>query len=289
MQLKFTKMHGLGNDFMVIDGIAQSVTLDTRTIQALSNRHTGIGFDQLLLVETASDARADFKYRIFNADGDEVEQCGNGVRCFARFVFDKGLTDKQRIVVETCSGLVSPELQANGLVTVDMGKAHFAPESLPFLDSHAQRLERTYSVTINGQTITFGAVSVGNPHAVIQVEDIDAVDVASIGSAIQQHAAFPKSVNVGFMQVVDSHTIKLRVYERGVGETQACGTGACAAVVVGQHQGLLSDDVTVQLAGGNLKIQRTNANAPIMMTGDAVTVFDGVIELGVYAYLPHRL
>ena len=273
--LKFSKMHGLGNDFIVIDAIHQQVELTSAQIQFLADRHFGIGCDQLLLVETPSTNKVDFKYRIFNADGSEVEQCGNGVRCFARFVYDRGLTDKDTIAVETASGVIFPSLQINGDVRVDMGLPQFEPIKIPF---HVEQQAKTYSLPLlNGQTREIGAVSMGNPHAVIVVDNIKTADVETIGPIIESHDQFPERVNVGFMEVVNPSQIRLRVYERGVGETKACGTGACAAVVSGIQQGLLSREVQVSLPGGKLTISWPDDQSSVWMTGPATQVFDGEI------------
>jgi len=277
MKLKFSKMHGLGNDFVVLDGVRQKVSLSTEQIRALGDRHRGVGFDQMLLVEPAQTPGADFRYRIFNADGSEVEQCGNGARCFVRFVHDQGLTEKSAIVVETKRGIIHPRLEANGLVTVDMGAPHFAPAEIPFVsdtDAPEQPL-----ILPDGTTLTIGAVSMGNPHAVAVVADTESAPVAEQGPQIENHARFPQRVNAGFMQVLDHHNIRLRVYERGAGETLACGTGACAAVVSGIRRGLLDSPVRVQTHGGDLNIAWAGVGQPVVMTGPAVTVFTGEVEL----------
>lgn len=274
--LKFSKMHGLGNDFVVIDAINQTVTLSAQQIRFLSDRRRGVGCDQLLLVETSSVSGCDFKYRIFNADGGEVAQCGNGARCFARFVRDKGLTDKDTISVETASGIIYPTLQADGNVTVDMGLPRFVPEQVPFI---TEQQADSYSLMLDDeQTISIGAVSMGNPHAVMLVDDIARADVATLGPMIESHAQFPERVNAGFMQVVTPEHIKLRVYERGAGETEACGTGACAAVVSGIRRGVLARNVTVSLPGGDLTIVWSDDNSSVWMTGPAIHVFDGEIS-----------
>ncbi|WII92721.1 diaminopimelate epimerase [Kingella negevensis] len=279
--LKFTKMHGLGNDFMVIDGINQTFTPDEKQIVAWSNRFTGIGFDQLLLVERAQNEGVDFRYRIFNADGGEVEQCGNGARCFVKFVSEKGLTQKQEIVVETKRGIIKPRLNDNGLVTVNMGQPRFAPEEVPFmLRANETAGKKTYIVVNGIDSAEMSMVSMGNPHAVMLVDNVATAPVEQWGSALQNHERFPARVNVGFMQIVDVHNIKLRVFERGSGETQACGTGACAAVVAGVRLGLLAsgENVRVSLPGGNLHISWQDGG-DVMMTGPAVSVFDGQIDL----------
>ncbi|MCX7190349.1 MAG: diaminopimelate epimerase [Methylotenera sp.] len=274
MTLKFTKMHGAGNDFMVIDAINQSVNLTGHQIQTLAHRQFGVGFDQLLLVETS--AIADFKYRIFNADGSEVEQCGNGARCFVRFVVEQGLSNKREIRVETASGIITPRLEENGLVTVNMGAPKFEPSAIPFI---AETLANSYSLIVGNQSLEIAAVSMGNPHAVQIVDDVDTAPVVSLGRQIEIHPRFPERVNAGFMQIVDVHHIKLRVFERGSGETLACGTGACAAVVAGIQLGRLESPVTVSARGGELHIAWQGDNAPVMMTGPAVTVFTGTITL----------
>ena len=275
MKLKFTKMHGLGNDFVVLDGINQKIDLDRQQIRTLADRHFGIGCDQLLLVEKA-EGTADFRYRIFNADGGEVEQCGNGARCFVRYVHEHGLTHKNEIRIETLSGVISPKLEVNGNVTVDMGKPQFEPEEIPFI---AEKRELTYSLEIQGRLVTISAVSMGNPHAVLLVQDVDTAPVEADGALIEVHPRFPKKVNVGFMQIVDRSRIRLRVFERGAGETLACGTGACAAVVAGIRLGLLDRQVTVSTRGGELTINWDGNDAPVWMTGPAVTVFEGEINL----------
>jgi diaminopimelate epimerase len=276
MKLKFTKMHGLGNDFVVLDGVRQKLDLSPQQIRTLGDRHFGVGFDQLLLVEKAEQPGIDFRYRIFNADGGEVEQCGNGARCFARFVHDQGLTTQREIAVETMRGVIRPRLEDNGLVTVDMGVPRFAPAEIPFeSDSDAV----VQALDVNGERVLITAVSMGNPHAVQVVADVDTAPVATQGPAIESHPRFPRRVNVGFMQVCGLQAIRLRVYERAAGETLACGTGACAAVVAGIQRGLLSSPVRVETRGGELSIAWAGDGAPVMMTGPAVTVFAGEIEL----------
>ena len=269
-------MHGLGNDFVVFDAINQDVQLSTTQVRFLADRHFGIGCDQLLLVESPTRSEVDFRYRIFNADGGEVEQCGNGARCFARFVIDQGLTDKHEIPVETSTGVIILHAQANGEITVNMGVPRFEPAEIPFdADTRASH----YQLEVDQHTWLIGAVSMGNPHAVLHVTNIDTAPVEELGPQIESHLRFPKRVNVGFMQVVTRNHIRLRVYERGAGETLACGTGACAAVAVGRQQGLLDDTVQVDLPGGSLHIQWPGEGQPVMMTGPATTVFEGVIEL----------
>ncbi|MGJ0430963.1 diaminopimelate epimerase [Methylobacter sp.] len=274
--INFTKMHGLGNDFVVIDAINQHVALSAEQIRQLSDRHFGIGFDQLLLVEKPVSANADFKYRIFNADGSEVAQCGNGARCFARFVRDKQLTDKDEIRVDTNSGQLLLHLDEDDLVTVNMGVPRHAPDEIPML---VEEESKYYTVAVNGTERAFGAVSMGNPHAVLQVNDLKTAPVAELGSELERHPVFPERANIGFMQVVDRQHIKLRVFERGAGETLACGSGACAAVVIGIEHNLLDPDVFVELPGGELKISWSGRGEPVFMTGPAVTVFDGTLAL----------
>lgn len=276
MQLKFTKMHGLGNDFVVIDAVNQSISLTPEQVRTIANRRFGVGCDQLLLVERASGKGIDFRYRIFNADGSEVEQCGNGARCFARFVRDKGLTDKDEIVVETASGVITLYIEDDGQIRVNMGIPNFTPDQLPF---NAAQEQRVYELEIDNELIKFGAVSMGNPHAVIQVEDVGQAPVEQLGPRIESHPLFPERVNVSFMQVISNDHIRLRVFERGVGETLACGTGACAAMAVGYRWGVLSEHVIVELPGGQLHIQWNGEGQPLWMTGPAEQVFEGSIEL----------
>jgi diaminopimelate epimerase len=273
--LKFSKMHGLGNDFMVIDAINQNVDLSVSQIKFLADRQFGIGFDQLLLVEKPSLANVDFRYRIFNADGSEVEQCGNGVRCFAKFVRNRGMTEKDVIAVETASGIVYPAIQPNGDVKVDMGQPRFEPVDIPFDIEHKAI---TYSIDVAGESRSFAVVSMGNPHAVTLVDDIATDDVTRVGPIVESHPLFPERVNVGFMHVVNNHFVELRVFERGSGETLACGTGACAAVVSGVQQGLLAREVRVKLPGGELLIAWPESSSSVWMTGPAEHVFDGEIS-----------
>jgi diaminopimelate epimerase len=275
MKLKFTKMQGLGNDFVVIDAVNQTVCLSPTQRRMLADRHFGVGCDQILLVEKAL-GDADFRYRIYNADGGEVEQCGNGARCFVRFVHDRGMTQKNEIRVETSGGLIVPRLEANGQVSVNMGAPKFEPEQIPFI---AEKRAMTYSIDISGRQIEIGAVSLGNPHAVQLVEDVDKAPVITEGALIEHHSRFPKRVNAGYMQVVDRGHIRLRVYERGAGETLSCGTGACAAVVTGIIRGLLQSTVEVNMHGGDLTVRWKGEDQPVWMTGPAVAVFDGEIEL----------
>ncbi|RDL42689.1 diaminopimelate epimerase [Marinomonas piezotolerans] len=276
MLLKFTKMHGLGNDFVVVDAVSRKVYFNKAQIERLGDRNRGIGFDQLLVVEPPSNPDMDFRYRIYNCDGSEVEHCGNGARCFAKFVLDRELTHKRQINVETKRGQMQLNVLDNGHVQVDMGEPSFQPADLPFL---ADAMQALYQVQANGETVELTPVSVGNPHAVIRVEELNDELVHSIGPAVESHDAFPNNVNVGFMQVVTRGEVNLRVYERGVGETQACGTGACAAVVAGIKQGWLDADVLVHLPGGDLRIAWQGPSTPIIMTGAAEKVFEGQIYL----------
>jgi diaminopimelate epimerase len=276
MLLKFTKMQGAGNDFVVVDGVSQPVSLTSAQIKKIANRNFGVGCDQLLIVEKTSLPNVDFKYRIFNADGGEVEQCGNGARCFVRFVLDKGLTQKREIRVETASGLITLTLQNDNQVTVNMGAPIFEPAKIPFI---AEKQQPLYVLPLQQQAISICAVSMGNPHAVTIVDDVETANVATLGPQIEAHASFPQRVNAGFMQIVNQHEIKLRVYERGAGETLACGTGACAAVVSGIALGLLQSPVLVHARGGKLNIAWAGTNQPVMMTGDAEIVFEGSINI----------
>ena len=278
--LKFTKMHGLGNDFMVVNGIEQQFDPKEAPLAQWSDRFRGVGFDQLLVVEKPSSEAVDFRYRIFNADGGEVEQCGNGARCFVRFVVDKGLTDKQEILVETAGGVIVPKLLDNGLITVNMGKPKFMPSEIPFVPvSNEADDALTHIVLVGLESIPVSCVNMGNPHAIMVVEDTQNAPVERWGEAIESHNQFPERVNVGFMQIVDRQSIRLRVYERGAGETQACGTGACAAVVAGVRLGLLDSGVPVKvrLPGGELFISWQNDD-DVMMTGPAETVFEGELQ-----------
>ena len=274
--IHFTKMHGLGNDFVVIDAINQSINLSTEQICRLADRHFGVGFDQLLLVEKPVSDNADFKYRIFNADGSEVAQCGNGARCFARFVQNKKLSDKDEICVDTNAGQLLLCLTEDGLVTVNMGLPRLQPAEIPMaIEQEAE----VYNVRINGQDYAFGAVSMGNPHAVLRVDNVATAPVPELGKILESHPLFPERANIGLMQIINRHNIKLRVYERGAAETLACGSGACAAVVIGITQGLLDSSVEVELPGGNLTINWLGQSASVWMTGSATTVFEGVIVL----------
>ena len=276
MEIEFTKMHGLGNDFVVIDAINQDIDLSEEEVRLIADRHFGVGCDQLLLVEAAESDDVDFIYRIFNADGGEVEQCGNGARCFAVFVREKALTDKEFIRVETAAGLIELQLQADGQVTVNMGVPELSPWNIPF--NADTRLDE-YALDVDGAVITIGAVSMGNPHAVTIVENVDTAEVNKLGASIEHHPLFPNRVNAGFMQIVNDSHIRLRVYERGAGETLACGTGACAAVVVGCIQGHLAEQVQVDLPGGSLQISWQGEASPVMMTGPATTVYEGIITV----------
>jgi diaminopimelate epimerase len=276
MKIRFSKMQGLGNDFVVIDAIRQKICLCPEQIRHIADRHFGIGCDQVLLVESPVSKDADFRYRIFNADGGEVQQCGNGARCFARFVHDQGLTDKTEIRVETAGGLITPRLGDDGLVTVDMGVPRFDPAEIPFL---ATQRALTHTLDVGGANVEISVLSMGNPHAVQIVHDVSQAPVEQQGPLIEHHARFPEGVNAGFMEIVDRRHIKLRVYERGAGETLACGTGACAAVVAGVTRGLLDHRVSVSMRGGNLEVEWHGEPAPVSMTGPAVLVFTGEIEI----------
>ncbi|HEY9051546.1 MAG TPA: diaminopimelate epimerase [Gammaproteobacteria bacterium] len=276
MKINFSKMHGLGNDFVVIDATQHALDLSEDQVKFIADRRFGVGCDQLLLVEKPHTNEAEFRYRIFNADGGEVEQCGNGARCFARFVVDKGLTRNQTIPVETAKGLIVLQLEDDGQVTVNMGVPNLAPDSLPFVADHKQI---TYALQVNGDVYSIVAVSMGNPHAVLIVDDVKKAPVEKLGPLIESHERFPRRVNVGFMQIVSRDAINLRVYERGAGETLACGTGACAAMVAGFIQEELNDKVTVHLPGGDLLIRWSGDNNPLYMTGPATHVFEGTIEL----------
>ncbi len=283
MKIKFTKMHGAGNDFVVVDAIHQDIALTPAQWKFIADRRFGIGADQMLVVEKTVSEGIDFRYRIYNADGGEVEQCGNGARAFARFVSDKGLTTKRVIRVETMSGIIEPTLEDDGRVTVDMGAPVLAPEQVPFdpsgLGSKTEGDDTLWPLDVDGKTTWISVVSMGNPHAVQIVADTEAAPVLTDGPLIERHVRFPKRVNAGFMQVVDRHNVNLRVFERGVGETLACGTGACAAVVAGIRRGLLDTPVAVQTHGGELVIGWAGPGKPVMMTGPAVSVFEGEIDI----------
>ena len=276
MRLRFSKMHGLGNDFMVIDGVSQKVRLSPEKIRQLADRHFGIGFDQLLVVEAPESPEVDFRYRIFNSDGGEVENCGNGARCFAVFVRDRKLTGKNLITVETAGGMMTLQITENGEVCVNMGVPRLVPAEIPF-EAEAQSL--TYSLAVDGITLEISAVSMGNPHAVTLVDDVATAPVATLGPLVEHQTRFPQRVNAGFMQVVSSDEINLRVFERGVGETLACGTGACAAVVAGNLRQLIGNNVKVNLPGGSLRISWAGPGEPVMMTGPATTVFHGQVKI----------
>ena len=275
MHFHFSKMHGLGNDFMVVDCITQNIFFSPDLIRRLADRHTGVGFDQLLVVEAPYDPETDFHYRIFNADGSEVEQCGNGARCFARFVRMKGLTNKYSINVSTKKGKMVLKIEENDLITVNMGIPEFEPSKIPF---KAKQPEKTYILRTDAHTLFCGAVSMGNPHVVTVVDDVDTADVDTLGPLLESHERFPERVNAGFMQVVNREEVRLRVYERGAGETQACGSGACGAVAVGITQGLLAENVKVILPGGDLHISWQGPGKPLYMTGPATHVFDGQLS-----------
>lgn len=276
MRLRFSKMHGLGNDFVVIDGVSQSVRLTPEKIRYLADRNFGVGCDQVLLVETPQRPDVDFRYRIFNCDGSEVENCGNGARCFAVFVRERKLTGKNIIKVETAGGLIELRVQQDEQVSVDMGVPRLEPAEIPFV---ADERARTYPLEVAGQTYEISAVSMGNPHAVLVVDNVKTAPVEELGPLIENHARFPARVNAGFLQVVSRNEINLRVFERGAGETLACGTGACGAVVAGRLRGLLDEKVKVNLPGGSLSIQWAGEGHPVIMTGPAVTVFHGQIKI----------
>jgi len=272
----FTKMHGLGNDFVVIDAISQAISLSSEQIKYIADRHFGVGCDQLLLVEKPISDNADFKYRIFNADGSEVAQCGNGARCFARFVRDKKLSAKDEIIVDTDSGQLILTMDADSLITVNMGIPKHLPAEIP-LSTNQEAI--SYSLSVNQAETVFGAVSMGNPHAVILTDDIKLAPVAELGAALESHPFFPERANIGFMQIINRQHIKLRVYERGAAETLACGSGACAATVIGIEQNLLDqENITVELPGGQLEINWAGRGHPVYMKGPATSVFEGQIE-----------
>ena len=282
MLLRFTKMHGLGNDFVLLDLISQNITIRDEQIKLLADRRLGVGFDQLLTVEPPDNPEADFKYRIFNADGSEAEQCGNGARCLLRFVRDRGLTTKTKIKLETNTGVIECELEKDGNISVDMGRPVLQPKCIPFIADQAQILYKlNVSLPLCGseESVNIASLNIGNPHAVIVVEDVDESPVAQLGAAIEKHRRFPDRVNVGFMQIIARDHIRLRVFERGVGETRACGTGACAAVVAGRLQGLLDETVEVSLPGGNLRITWQGDDSPVKMTGPACRVYEGRLHI----------
>ncbi|MBP9034062.1 MAG: diaminopimelate epimerase [Pseudomonadales bacterium] len=276
MLLRFTKMHGLGNDFVVLDLITQSVRLDASLIRFLADRHRGIGCDQVLVVEPPTDPDMDFLYRIYNQDGSEAQQCGNGARCVAKFIRDRRLSAKRRLRVQTLGGPISMSCGKGNVVTVSMGIPRIAPQEIPFT---AARQASVYTLQACGQPVEISAVSMGNPHAVLVVDDVETAPVATLGPALEQHPDFPERTNVGFMQVLDRGEVRLRVFERGAGETMACGSGACAAVVAGRIRGLLDERVRVHLPGGFLQIEWGGEGEPLLMTGPATTVFEGQIAL----------
>jgi len=276
MLLRFTKMHGLGNDFVVIDAITQEVQVTEALARRLADRRFGIGCDQVLVVEPPTDPNVDFDYRIFNADGGEVAQCGNGARCFAKFVRDRRLTGKHHILAQTKAGVLQLTVNRDNQITVNMGIPRFAPQAIPF---QAEQAALLYDLQVDDQIVRLAALSLGNPHAVMQVQDVTTAPVATLGALIEAHPRFTQRVNAGFMQVINRTEIKLRVYERGVGETLACGSGACAAVVAGIQQDLLDSTVTVQLPGGNLHISWSGEDQPVAMTGPATTVYQGRIKI----------
>lgn len=288
MKLKFTKMHGAGNDFVVLDGYSEDLALTPERVRALADRHFGVGADQLLLVEKPTVDGVDFRYRIFNCDGGEVEHCGNGARCFVKFVRDRKLTTADRIRVQVQNGIISPAMQPNGEVVVDMGSPVFEPARLPFdasgLDGRREGNDTLWPIDVNGETRWISAVSMGNPHAVQVVDDVEAYPVLTEGPLVETHARFPNKVNAGFMEIVSRTEVRLRVFERSAGETLACGTGACAAVAAGIRRGLLDTPVKVHTHGGTLTIDWDGArdeNASLFMAGPATTVFEGEIELTV--------
>jgi len=283
MKLKFTKMHGAGNDFVVIDGISQQIDFTPAQWKQLGDRRFGVGADQILVIEKAQTPEVDFRYRIFNADGGEVEQCGNGSRAFVKFVTDKGLTDKRAIRVETMSGVIEPRLESDGRISVNMGAPILAPADVPFdssgLEGKGAGRDTLWPLDVGGKINWISVVSMGNPHAVQTVVDVDTAPVTESGPLIEHHARFPRRVNAGFMQVLDRHHIRLRVFERGAGETLACGTGACAAVVAGIRRGLLDTPVVVSMRGGELSIAWQGDATPVTLTGPAVNVFEGEIDI----------
>ncbi len=276
MSLKFTKMHGAGNDFVMIDGVRQNIQLTPEQLRLLADRHFGVGCDQILIVEKAQDKEADFRYRIFNADGGEVEQCGNGARCFMRFVHDQQLTSKREILVETRGGLIRPRLEQDGRITVNMGPPIFDPALVPFEGGSGAICE---PLEVGGKVLEISALSMGNPHAVQLVDDVEHAPVEKLGRLIEHHPRFPKHVNAGFMQVMDRHSLRLRVYERGASETLSCGTGACAAVVAGIRRALLDSPVNVATRGGLLTVSWDGDGLPVSMTGPAISVFEGEINI----------
>ncbi|WP_100639349.1 diaminopimelate epimerase [Marinobacter salexigens] len=274
--LRFSKMHGLGNDFVVVDAISQPFRLRPETIRELADRNFGIGFDQLLVVEPPGLPDVDFRYRIFNADGTEVEQCGNGARCFAKFVRDQRLTNKKTLRVQTAGGVIELRAAKDGMVTVNMGVPELNPSAIPFVADHRQDV---YSVKVGAETVELSAVSMGNPHGVVVVDDVDAAPVGHLGPLLESHSQFPERANIGFLEIISRSHVRLRVYERGSGETLACGSGACAAVVAGHLRGLLDNRVEVDLCGGRLAIEWQGEGAPVMMEGPATSVFEGQLRL----------
>lgn len=276
MQTRFTKMHGLGNDFVVLDAVRQSIRLNADIIKRIADRNLGIGCDQVLVIEPPTDRNIDFNYRIFNCDGSEVEQCGNGARCIGRYIKDQQLSGKKTLRIKTKNRVMEITTTTKNMITANMGEPSFIPADIP-LDSEQQN--DLYSIDINNSSLKIDALSVGNPHAVLQVDNIYQADVETIGTLIQKHSLFPESVNVGFMQVIDRQNLALRVYERGVGETQACGSGACAAAVAAIKQGLVDKTIEIKLLGGKLTIEWQGEGQPILMTGPAETVFHGKIKL----------
>jgi diaminopimelate epimerase len=294
MMLRFTKMHGAGNDFVVLDGISQRIDLTREQLRAIADRRFGVGADQVLLVEAAQTPGVDFRYRIFNADGGEVEQCGNGARCFVKFVHDHGLTEKRAIRVQTLGGIIAPRLEDDGDVTVDMGPPTFDPARVPFdaagLTPVSEGADRLWPLTIHGREVLVSVLSIGNPHAVQRVASVDDAPVAKDGPVIENHSRFSRRVNAGFMQVLDRHRIRLRVWERGVGETLACGTGACAAAVAGIRRGLLATPVVVETRGGPLRITWEESTAgksrSVWLTGPATTVYEGELNTDRIATTP---
>lgn len=269
-------MHGIGNDFVVIDAINQAVSLSAEMARRIADRHFGIGCDQILIVEPPRSDDVAFRFRILNADGSEVAQCGNGARCFARFVYDNGLVDEEEFPVETVNGVMIMRLKEQGLVQVNMGEPELAPMHIPF---KAKKQALSYKIDVAGEELTIGVVSMGNPHAILNVDDVASAPVAELGPVLETHERFPERANIGFMQIESPQHIRLRVYERGVGETLACGSGACAAVVAGRLQGQLTDEVKVDLPGGSLIINWQGVQSPVLLTGPTATVFEGKIEL----------
>jgi diaminopimelate epimerase len=282
MKVKFTKMHGAGNDFVVLDAVRQSFALTPEKIRALAHRNFGVGFDQLLVVEPPAQAGNDFRYRIYNGDGGEVEQCGNGARCFARFVRDQGLSAKDELRVETARGVIVPRIEADGEVTVNMGAPRFRHADVPFVPAHALTSDATanrHVLAIEGEQVSLCVVSMGNPHAVVFVSDVANAPVSRLGPLIERHPAFPARVNVGFAEAVNDGALRLRVWERSAGETLACGSGACAAAVCAIQQGYLKSPATVHARGGTLTLAWGGLDSPVFMTGPAASVFAGEIDL----------